>query len=174
MLKGQMGIGKSTLSRALGKRLLWPIVDKDDYSDVLLRHLKSHGAAVYNCMFSATQGLLEQGFRVICDSPLRGEVGYRLAKALVEGVQAAFVVLECSLTDKTLWRERIEKRRWRPAHPVQTWQELLTYRQNAVADFDYFMLTLTLQLDMAERLEQNVARAISWLSVEVNHKENSL
>ena len=172
-----MGIGKSTLSRALGQRLLWPIVDKDDYSDVLLRHLKSHGAAAYDCMFSATQSLLEQGFRVICDSPLRGEVGYRQAKALAGAVQAAFVVLACSLTDEALWRERIEKRRQRPAHLVQTWQELLTYRQNAVADFDYFMPTLTRQLDMAERLEQNVARAIGWLklqSVEVNHEENSL
>ncbi len=33
--KGEAGSGKSTLSRALSRRLRWPVIDKDDIRDLL-------------------------------------------------------------------------------------------------------------------------------------------
>jgi predicted kinase len=175
MLKGPVGIGKSTLSRALGRRLHWPIIDKDDYSDVLLRHLKPHGEAAYDYMFAAVRALLGQGFSVICDSPLRGHISYKKAEMLAREAHSRLYILECHLDDDTLWRERIESRARRPAHIIQTWQALLNYRKNAEADFDYQMPTQTLQLDMAEPLENNLERATAWLKSQqvLDHREIS-
>ena len=115
-----MGVGKSALSRALGKRLGWPVVDKDDFSDVLMAHMENYGPAAYESMFSVTESLLSQGFSVICDSPLRGEVGYTRVETLARQTPADLRVLNCVLSDEALGKVRLETRQRRPAHVLKT------------------------------------------------------
>ena len=162
LLKGPLAVGKSSLARVLGRCLGWPVVDKDDASDVLMACLENYGPAAYGVMFAQTKSLLE-GFSVIVDSPLRGEVGLKNALKIA-GRHADVKVLECFCSDKEVWRERLETRQRRPAHVLKTWADFETYWQTAERDYNYPVAQPLLKLDMMEPLEANVVRAAKWLS----------
>lgn len=163
VFRGPVGIGKSTLSRALGKHLGWPVIDKDDFSDVLMAQVENYGPLAYESMFSVAESLLRQGFSVICDSPLRGETGYLRAKKSAEKALAALRVLDCGLSDEALWKVRLETRQRRPAHVLKTWADLTRYRQQAPADFDCSVGATTLTVDMAAPPQQLAEKVIAWL-----------
>ena len=158
VFRGPVAVGKSTLSRALGERLGWPVADKDDFSDMLL-NLEGYGPLAYKSMFSVAESLLRQGFSVICNSPLRGE-------ALAKCASAEFCLVSCVLSDKTLWKTRIETRERRPAHVIKTWADLDRYGEQASADFDYSIKAPALTMDMAAPLETNLERTLTWLQTE--------
>ncbi len=163
VLRGPVGIGKSTLSRNLGKRLGWPVVDKDDFSDVLMMHVEHYGPLAYDSMFSVAKSLLQRGFSVICDSPLRGEVGGLRAEASARQTGAELRVLGCVLSDEAVWKVRLETRHKRPAHVIKTWADLSRYRQQASGGFDYSIKAPILEVDMAGPLEQLTEEVITWL-----------
>ena len=156
------------MARALGQALRYPVVDKDDASDVLMNYLDPYGPAAYEVMFSQAASLLERGFSVIVDSPLRGKVGLENALNLAKESQAEVRVLECFCSDPTEWRNRIETRARRPAHVLKTWDDLERYWQMAEQDFDYAIDLPHLKLDMIEPLKTNIETVLSWLSEE-NH-----
>ena len=164
VFKGLMGTGKSTLSRALGQRLGYLVVDKDDFSDVLLPHLERYGPLAYEAMFLASRSLLQQGFSVICDSPLRGQIGYRNAARLAQEVGAQLHVIVCVCSDEALWRERLETRTRRPAHLVKTWQDLERYQEVARADFEYEVDAPMLEVDTVNSLSDVVEEITFWLN----------
>ena len=163
VLRGPVEIGKSALSRSLGKRLSWPVVDKDDFSDVLLTRIENYGPLAYDSMFSVAKSLLQQGFSVICDSPLRGEVGGLRAEASARQTGAELRMLDCVLSDEDVWKVRLETRHRRPAHVIETWAELNRYREQASADFDYSIKAPMLTVDMAGPLEQLTEQVVTWL-----------
>ena len=171
MLRGPVGIGKSALSRSLGKHLGWPVVDKDDFSDVLMMHVETYGPLAYESMFSLTESLLHQGFSVVCDSPLRGEIGYLHAEKLAENTSATLRILDCTLSDETVWKMRLETRQRRPAHVIESWADLARYREQASADFDYSIKASMLTVDMAGPLEQLTEKVVTWLE---HSKEGAL
>jgi predicted kinase len=124
-LKGPSGTGKSTLGRALGLRLGWPVVDKDDVKDVLDGHTPEAGALAYEVMWSVARRQLMQGLSVVCDSPLTGALGYDRAKHIAEEAGARLAIIECTCPDEVIWRERIERRKLLalPAHHQTDWDE---------------------------------------------------
>ena len=50
-----MASGKTTLSLALGERLGWPVVDKDDINDVLIRRVRKPGPLAYEATLIASK-----------------------------------------------------------------------------------------------------------------------
>src|SRR5689334_15057955 len=54
-LAGEAGSGKSTLSRALGRRLRWPVIDKDDVKDLLYGRAPDSGPLAYEVMFNVAR-----------------------------------------------------------------------------------------------------------------------
>lgn len=163
VFKGMMGVGKSALSRAVGKRLRWPVVDKDDFSDAIVDYIRSYGPLAYASMFSVAGSLLAQGFTVICDSPLRGELGYLRVKELAHERGSRLRIVSCSLPDGPVWQTRIETRERRPAHILKTWNDLLHYRDQAEDNFRYEMTSPVLELDTAAPLEELTEHIIDWL-----------
>ena len=155
VFRGPVAVGKSTLSRALGERLGWPVADKDDFSDMLL-NLEGYGPLAYKSMFSVAESLLRQGFSVICNSPLRGE-------ALAKCASAEFCLVSCVLSDKTLWKTRIETRERRPAHVIKTWDDLLRYREAAATDFGYPTTAPVFAANMSAPLGELTGAVQSWL-----------
>lgn len=81
-MKGFAGSGKSVLSRALGKQLGWPVIDKDDVKDLLDGHAQAAGPLAYQIMFNIARRQLLQGLNVICDSPLTGNISYERAQKI--------------------------------------------------------------------------------------------
>ena len=137
-------------------------MDKDDFSDVLIGHVERYGPLAYGAMFSVSRSLLAQGFSVICDSPLRGQIGYLNATKLADEVGAKLRVITCTCSDETLWRERLDRTR-RPAHILKTWEDLERYKEKALADFDYVIDAPTLEVDMVQPLRDTVEEVITWL-----------
>lgn len=78
MMRGLPGCGKSTVSRALGKRLNCPIIDKDDIKDILDAHCSKGGGLSYEVMFNVARRQLLQGLNVICASPITFSMSYEL------------------------------------------------------------------------------------------------
>ena len=163
LFKGLMATGKSTLSRALGKHLGYPVVDKDDFSDVLMDQIERYGPLAYGAMFSVSRSLLEQGFSVICDSPLRGQIGYLNAKRIADETGAELRVIVCTCSDKALWKERLETRTRRPAHVLKTWDDLERYKEQALEDFGYPITAPSIQIDALNSLDENVDAIVAWL-----------
>jgi predicted kinase len=127
-MRGAPGTGKSTLARALSRRLHWPVIDKDDIKDVLDGQMEAAGGAAYDVMVRLVRRQLAQGLDVICDSPLARQAYGNLTRAASE-TGAILIVLECHCPDVALWRSRIEKRQalGLPAHHATTWEAVDAY-----------------------------------------------
>ena len=157
VMKGMPGSGKSTLSRALGRQLGWPVVDKDMFRPVL-----QDGAHAYQVMFLQAQDLLRQGFYVICDSPLTGPKAYAAACEISESTQAALRIVECHCSDKALWAQRLAARE-KSAYHVNDWQALLAYEEKVRPKMQHTFHHPLLQVDTAKPLAAVTAEVIAWL-----------
>lgn len=127
---GEAGSGKSTLSRALGRRLRWPVIDKDDIRDLL--DASTPGLS-YDIMFNVARRQLLQGLSVICDSPLRG--GPWHAAQVADQTRATLVIVECQCHDEAVWRARINGRKTMnlSAHHQTDWEMMQAHRHTREA-----------------------------------------
>lgn len=157
VMKGMPGSGKTTVSRALGQQLGWPVIDKDRFRPVL-----PDGAHAYQVMFLQAQDLLRQGFHVICDSPLTGPRAYAAAYEISEAVPAELRIVECHCSDETLWAQRLEERE-KSAYHVNDWQALLAYEERVRPKMQHTFHHPLLQVDTAKPLAVVTAEVIAWL-----------
>ncbi len=106
-MKGPPGSGKSAIARELGRRLGWPVIDKDDVRDLLPDEI---GGVSYEAMLAIARRQLLLGMSVIADSPLGYERGYAAALRIAKEASAVVAVVECVCSDEAEWRRRIESR----------------------------------------------------------------
>ncbi len=164
--KGHPGSGKSTLSRALGRALSWPVIDKDDIKDVLDGRSPDAGGLAYEVMFSIARRQLALGLSVICDSPLAFEQAYRVARDMATSHETMLVVIETRCQDAALWRQRIEQRGvlGLAAHHQTTWDGLQRYLAEAGPRVRYPTLPLLLIVDTAPPLPVVVDEVVGWIA----------
>ena len=162
-MRGLMASGKTTLSLALGERLGWPVVDKDDINDVLINRVRKSGPLAYEAMFGIALNLSKQGFSVICDSPLTGPEGYGHAAIISSTTGAKVRLIDCHCFDDAVWRRRIETRERRPAQRVKRWSTFLLYRRRSKKQMFLATDYPTLQVDTVLPLEQNLRHILTWL-----------
>lgn len=138
-LMGAPGSGKSTLGRALSRRLGWPLVDKDDVRDLLDDSVPQAGGLAYAIMFSVARRQLRQGLSVICDSPFAYRRCYERAKEITEEAGTALAIIECRCPDEAIWRQRIEARQALdlPRHHTTDWAAVQSFHDRAAADDGY-------------------------------------
>lgn len=163
--KGYPGSGKSTLSRALGRRLGWPLVDKDDVKDVLDSHTPEAGSLAYVVMFNVALRQLLQGLSVICDSPLASRSGYARAVHVAEESCAALAVVECRCPDEAIWRRRIEARQALelPAHHKTDWASVQDYLRVATTEAAYPIAHPYLVVETNQPVSALCEQVVMWL-----------
>jgi predicted kinase len=162
-LKGPAGTGKSTLGRALGRHLGWPVVDKDDVKDVLDGRTLEAGGLAYDVMWSVARRQLLQGLSVICDSPLTFARSYGRAVQIAREVGARIAIVECTCPHDTIWRERIEARKALalPAHHQTDW---ITFTlSGALFPEAYPIEAPHLVLDTTRKFADLMRECVNWL-----------
>jgi predicted kinase len=165
-MKGFAGSGKSTLSRALGKHLSWPVIDKDDVKDLLDGHAQAAGTLAYQIMFNIARSLLLQGLNVICDSPLTGNISYERTQKIATETHASLAILECVCSDESLWEQRIKSRKTLqlPTHHQTDWDAYqLLLRQSQLQEHHYQITHPHLIVDTALPLNACLTSVSVWL-----------
>ena len=161
--KGAPGTGKSTLARAVGARLGWPVIDKDDVKDVLDGRAPEAGRLAYDVMLRVARRQLLLGASVICDSPFLRLVYEKTSRIAVE-TGATMLVVECRCSDEARWRERIEARQALnlPAHHTTTWAMVEAW-QARTPDATYPIAEPHLVVDTAADLVMSTEQVMTWL-----------
>ena len=164
-MKDPPGSGKSTLARALGRRLGWPLIDKDDIRD--LEATPQPGLS-YNVMLNIGRRQLRQGLSVICDSPLGYRRTYEAAARIAAETGARLAVVECHCPDEAIWRRRIEERQAfnLPSHHTIDWAAVEAFRQRTAADGAFAIAHPHLVVETTAPLDTLSERVVSWLSLQ--------
>lgn len=164
-MKGLPGCGKSAVSRALGKRLGCPIIDKDDIKDILDGHSLEAGGLAYEAMFNIARRQLLQGLDVICDSPLTFSMSYKKARLIAAETHASLAIVECICSDEQAWSQRINRRKQLqlPAHHQTDWDNLQTNRAKMENEMNYPISDPRMIVDTVRPLEETVSEIIRWL-----------
>ncbi len=166
-LAGEAGSGKSTLSRALGCRLSWPVIDKDDIKDILYGQAPDSGPLAYQVMFNVARRQLLLGLSVICDSPLTGRIAYDRAAGIAAETGASLAVVECRCPDESVWRERINARKdlRLPAHHQTDWESMQARRYHLdPMRYDQITGHPYLLVETLTPVETLCDRVIAWLA----------
>lgn len=164
-MKGFAGSGKTTLARALGRELGWPVIDKDDAMDVLHGRTPDAGRLAYEVLLRVIRRQLSQGLSVICDSPLAFRSLYEHAGRIAAESGARFAVIECVCPDEGIWRRRIDGRKalGLPDHHQTDWAAFVAYRDAQLPQADYPIADPRLVVNTTCPLPEVVAEAIAWL-----------
>lgn len=164
-MRGLSGCGKSTVSRALSKRLGRPIIDKDDIYDILDGHTSEAGGLSYETMFNVARRQLLQGLDVICDSPITFSMSYEKARRVATDTHATLVIVECICSDEQKWSQRINGRKQLqlPAHHQTDWNKLQTNRAKIESVMNYPIHDPRIIVDTVRPVEEIVSEIIEWL-----------
>lgn len=165
MLRGLPGCGKTTIGRALSKRLGWPLIDKDDIKDVLEQYVQGSGGYSYEVMLALARRQLLQGLNVICDSPLVNCMTYERAQAIAIETGASLMLVECLCSDQEQWRQRINARKTPQlaTHRQIDWESFQIYLLHARAEAGYPISHPLLVIDTIRPLSECMTEIVEWL-----------
>lgn len=161
LMKGPPGSGKSTVATELGRRLGWPVIDKDAVRDLLPDEL---GGISYEAMLALAERQLRIGLNVIADSPLGYGRAYEKARAASGTTGARMVVIECECSDEAEWRRRIEQRSGSglAAHHATDWSKVEAFHERTATD-RYEVDVPMLKIDTAQPVERILPAIMAWL-----------
>ena len=167
VMKGLAGCGKSAVSRALGKRLGCPVIDKDDIKDILDGQTPEAGPLAYQTMFNVALRQLLQGLDVICDSPLTFRISYEKAQLIAAETHTSLVIVECMCSDEQEWSRRINGRKLLhlPAHHQTDWDALQTSLPEMKRVMEYAIVHPRILVDTVRSLDEIVAEIVQWLNL---------
>ncbi len=161
LMKGPPGSGKSTIARELGRRLGWPVIDKDAVRDLLPDEL---GGLSYEAMLGLAERQLTIGLSVIADSPLGYGRAYSTARRMAAEAGATMLVIECACSDAVEWRRRIEQRSGAglAAHHATDWTKVEAFYERTAND-PYEVDVPRLVVDTTNLLDETLPTVVSWL-----------
>jgi predicted kinase len=120
LMAGLSGSGKSNLALAMGKRLGWPVLDKDSVKSPLLELGASEGLAgqaSYVVLYELARDLIVgQRLSVILDTPAAYPRVIEAARDIVAARDARLRIILCK-ADTATRQDRLQTRSARPSQP---------------------------------------------------------
>jgi predicted kinase len=149
MMAGLPGAGKTTLARALGRKLGWHVVDKDAHKEVLLDggiDEEQAGVLAYEIAFRTIHcELAEQGVSVILDTAALQRFIFDKVYEIVRGIEGTRLKIILCVADKDLRHYRIQTRP----------RQITTIRVNPDTITDYLFYFRHLPADILTLYTQN-------------------
>jgi len=131
-MSGCPGSGKSTIARAIGRRIGAIVLDHDVLKSALLKNgveTQKAGGASYGSLRALAGSILEQGFSVILDHPCYYDQILHGGMQVAERTAAAYRYIECVIDDLEEIRRRLKNRQSLPSQlnditvPDQYWDQ---------------------------------------------------
>ena len=168
LMAGVTGTGKSTLASVLGRKLGWPVLDKDTYKSTLLTHGLADpvaGGAAYELMLSQAHDLLvEQGVSVILDSPASFQETVAKATAIAKLAKASLKTVLCT-AQVEVRMQRLATRKGKVSQPTRPDERSIDETLRFV-----HLPPDKLTLDTAQPVESLVAEALHYISASPSRK----
>ena len=163
LMAGLPGTGKTTLALALGRRLGWPVIDKDSLKSPLLTTGISNelaGPASYALLLEIANDLLvRQRLSIILDSPARYRSVLEHALSLTHQAGACLKIIHC-VANQELRQKRIRNRVARPSQ----WTTNADLSDEEVQQMFEHLPANILTLDTSHPFEQCIAEALAYLT----------
>jgi predicted kinase len=161
LMAGLSGSGKTTLASAIGRRMRWPVLDKDSIKAPLLELGASEelaGQASYVVMYQLARDLLvSQGFSLVLDTPTSYPRALQAFSEIAAEAGAALRIILCE-ADVTTRRVRLQTRESRVSQPadigLQAGDGRITY-DDLPSD--------TLTLDTTRPIDELVDEAVQYI-----------
>jgi predicted kinase len=119
LMAGLPGAGKTTLAKALGKALRWPVLDKDWLKHSLFKHVSKQnldidqgkkGIITYELLFDVTEDLLvRQQLSVILDTSARHPFILKRATQITHAAHGKLKIVLC-IAHNSLRKDRLYSR----------------------------------------------------------------
>ena len=161
LIAGLPGSGKTTLATALGRKLMWPVLDKDTIKTCLLRAGAEEslaGSVSYDLLLDLAQDLLVQGYSVILDAPAKYRAVLDRCTQLAITNCGSFCTVLCRISPEEQGRRLLQR-----APRLSQWSSLSDTRPGDDTGWDEMFQEDTLMLDTSAPVDDLVAAVTGWL-----------
>lgn len=161
LIAGLPGSGKTTLATALGRTVMWPVLDKDTIKTCLLRAGAEEslaGPASYDLLLDLAQDLLDQGHSVILDASAKYRSVLDRCIQLANAHNGSFRAVLCWVSLEEQGRRLLQR-----TPRLSQWSSLSDTRPGDDTGWDEMFPDDALVLDTSASVGELVAVVTAWL-----------
>ena len=160
VFRGKAGVGKTTISTEVGKKLNIQILRKDDIYDSIAGYIDNHemrNRACYDTLYKILETNILNDVDVIVDAGFHNLSQAVQFRTWVLSKNAIFVPLLCVCSNEELWAERFNRRRInpKPNNLITDFNDLRLHYEDLKTE----PLEKEIILDSVDHIEKLVERA---------------